>query len=128
MSSLSICAFNGPCSGADYLDETGALAAFDPNAHHDGPTALLLRKDLLDKYLLEKGLALCWVVMGEKQVVGGKAITKYHGRLKMSGAYRYIENRPVGFLNCSADIPEDCASSSLEEQSDAVSEGDANHV
>ena len=39
------------CNGADYLDETGALAAFDPNAHDNGPTALLLRKDLLERYL-----------------------------------------------------------------------------
>ena len=32
---------------ADYLDESCKLAAFDPAAHEDGPTALLISKELL---------------------------------------------------------------------------------
>ena len=103
------------CDGADYVDATGELAAFDPTAHENGPTALLMRKDLLERYLVEKSLTLCWVVLGEKWVVGGDASEKYHGRLKMSGAYRHTENGPVGFLNRNADIPEDNAGSSFEQ-------------
>ena len=94
------------CNGAVYLDETGALAAFDPNAHGNAPTGLLLRKDLLEKYLLEKGLSLCWVLLGEKQVVGGDASRQFQGRLRMSGAYRYKEDGLTGFQIYSFDIPQ----------------------
>ena len=114
--------------GANYVDETGALAAFDPNVNEKGPTALLLRKDLLEKYLLEKGLALYWVVLGEKQVVGGSDRTKFQGRLKMSGGYRYAGNCPLGFVNFNPDIPEDCANNSLEVHDDAVSDGETREV
>ena len=92
-------------SGVDYLDANGKLVAFDPTAHEIGPTALLLRKSFLEKYLQERDLALCWVILGEKWVIGGDARDKYHGRLKMSGAYRHTEQGPEGFLNFSLDLP-----------------------
>ena len=92
-------------NGVDYLDASGYLAAFDPTAHETGPTALLLSKPLLEKYLQERGLALCWVVLGEKQVVGGDARKKYPGRLNMSGVYRYTDQGPQGFLTFSLDSP-----------------------
>ena len=38
---------------ADYLDEDGNLAAFDPTAHEDGPTALLVREDLATRVSLQ---------------------------------------------------------------------------
>ena len=93
-------------NGADYLDEAGNLAATDPTAREIGPSALLLRKDLLEKYLRERDLALCWVIWGEKWVVGGDATEKYHGRLKTSGAYIYTSTGPMGFLTHSHDFPE----------------------
>ena len=100
---------------ADYLDETGYLATFDPTAHENGPTALLLREDLLRQYLTERGLALCWVVIGEKWILGGDASTKYHGRAKMSGAYSYNGKEPDGFMSFHADIP-DCKDDNLTEE------------
>ena len=104
------------------------MAAFDPNVHEKGPTALLLRKDILEKYLLENGLELFWVVLGEKQIVGGGDRMKFHGRLKMSGGYSYTGNRPLGSVNFNADIPEDCANSSREVQDDAGSDGRTREV
>ena len=95
------------CNGVDYLDEAGNLAASDPTAHEKGPTALLLRKDLLEKYLEERGLALCWGILGEKWVLGGDATEKYHGRLKTSGAYMYTSTGLKGFLTHSPDFPDD---------------------
>ena len=79
---------------ADYLDEDGNLAAFDPTAHEDGPSALLIREDLLREYLSKEGLALCWTVLGEKWVIGPMNARKYHGSLKISGAYRYTDQGP----------------------------------
>ena len=95
------------CNGADFLDEAGNLAASDPTAHEKGPTALLLRKDLLEKYLGERGLAICWAILGEKWVLGGDATEKYHGRLKTSGAYMYTSTGLKGFLTHSPDFPDD---------------------
>ena len=74
------------------------------------------------------GLELFWVVLGEKQIVGGGDRMKFHGRLKMSGGYGYTGNRPLGSVNFNADIPEDCANSSREVQDDAVSDGRTREV
>ena len=56
--------------GADYVDASSKMAAFDPSAHQRGPNALLLRLDLLERYLSEHDLEMCWAVTGEKQSMG----------------------------------------------------------
>ena len=84
--------------GANFVDKDGRLAAFDPTAHEDGPTALLIREDLLKQYLSNEGLALCWTILGEKRVLGGSR-QSYHGALRISGAYKYTDQGPKGFLN-----------------------------
>ena len=98
------------------------MAVFDPTVHEDGPTALLMREDLLLQYLQDKGLTLCWTILGEKWVVGGDASEKYHGRLKMSGAYRQMGSDQVGFLNCVPDIPKDDADDPDAVQDEEVSD------
>lgn len=95
--------------GADFVDPTGTLAAFDPTAHEAGPDGLLLNKDFLEKYLRERGLAICWIVLGEKMIVGGNIGGEFRGHAKMSGAYRLTEDGLVGFLNYKSEIPEDDA-------------------
>ena len=91
---------------ADYLDEPCKLATFDPTAHEDGPTALLISQELLKHHLEERGLALCWVVYGEKMIIGRQAQSEFQGRLKMSGVYEYTEQGPVGYLRFSLDLPD----------------------
>ena len=93
----------------DYADPNGNVAAFDPTVHEAGPTALLLNKEHLRKYLRERGLSLCWVMLGEKQVIGGDATRNFQGHLKMSGAYHLTEDGPKGFVNCKLNLPEDDA-------------------
>ncbi len=93
----------------DYADPNGNVAAFDPTVHEAGPTALLLNKEHLRKYLRERGLSLCWVMLGEKQVIGGYATHKFQGHLKMSGAYHLTEDGPKGFVNCDLNLPKDAA-------------------
>ena len=49
-----------------YFTKEGILAAFDghlQNANH----GLIIRKDLLDKFLVENDLSLLWSCIGEKQ-------------------------------------------------------------
>ena len=96
-------------SGADFVDPTGTLVAFDPTAHEAGPDALLLNKELLEIYLREQDLAICWVVLGEKMLVGGNTGGEFRGHAKMSGAYRLTADGLAGFLKYTPDIPEDDA-------------------
>ena len=90
--------------GANFVDKEGQLTAFDPTAHEDGPTALLIREALLRQYLSNEGLALCWTILGEKRVLGGSRHS-YHGALRISGAYKYTDQGPQGFLNFFPDKP-----------------------
>jgi len=90
-------------NGADYLDAADQLAAFDPTAHADGPSALLLREDLLKEFLAREKLALCWAVLGEKRVLGAGLMPAHHASLRMSGAYMLGDRGPVGFLKCMSD-------------------------
>lgn len=85
-------------NAGDYVDGDGKLAAFDPSAHEAGPRALLLREDLLNHYLSQEGLALIWIVIGEKYVLGG-GHSQFHGKLEISGAYRYTPGGPEGFIS-----------------------------
>ena len=79
---------------ADYSDSCRELAAYDPSAHEDGPSALLIRADIFEKYLSENGLELCWVVTGEKQTMGTTG--QPYGWLQFHGAYVYRDGQPVG--------------------------------
>ena len=93
-------------TGPDYWDRADKLAAFDPTAHESGPTALLLREDLVKQYLIDNSLTLCWVVMGEKWVIGERLDREYHGALKISGVYRYTDQGTDGQLSVQIDIPD----------------------
>jgi hypothetical protein len=95
--------------GADYLDITGQPAVIDPTAHGNGPTALLLREDFFREFLVQKGLALCWTILGEKRVIGTRHIPKYVFSLRMTGAYVLDDKGPKGFLNYYEDSYEDGA-------------------
>ncbi len=104
--------------GADYLDKQGNRAAFDPTAHEDGPPGLLMREDLLKQYLSEEKLALCWGVVGQKQVYGKGYSREYYGNLKISGAYKYTDHGPKGCLKYCLDKPQTDSTSSEGEPTD----------
>ena len=93
-------------TGCTYVDDSGKLGAFDPTAHEDGPSALLLRQDLVKEYLVGQGLTLCWVIIGEKWVIGERWDREFHGRSKIAGAYHYTDQGPSGDLRFHIDIPE----------------------
>jgi len=87
--------------GADFVDAGGRLAALDPTVHADGPSALLLREDLLREFLAREKLTICWTVLGEKRVLGaGFSPGQHHAALRLSGAYALGDKGPVGFLKC----------------------------
>lgn len=86
--------------GGDFVDAAGVLAAFDPTVQASGPGALLLRKDLVNEFLIRKNLALCWIVIGEKEILSSGINERYYGRMSMSGAYTLTRQGITGFLNC----------------------------
>jgi hypothetical protein len=83
---------------ADYVDPSDKLAVTDPTAHADGPSALLVREDVLNAYLAREGLTLCWSVIGEKQLIGPGHGSSYSALLRISGAYRYSATGLFGSL------------------------------
>ena len=80
--------------GVDHVDRDSQLAAFDPSAHEHGPCALLIRSDVLEEYLFDRGLELCWVIGGEKQAIG--SFGQPYGRLELQGAFAYRDGAPDG--------------------------------
>ena len=84
-------------SKGDYIDKNSVRAAFDPSAHEGGPNALLLSIAVLEKYLSDHDLELCWAVTGEKQILG--TFGQPYGLLKMQGAYGYRNGKLVGKHN-----------------------------
>lgn len=97
--------------GANFVDQEDRLAAFDPTAHEANRTALLIREDLLRQYLSNQGLALCWTILGEKRVQGGNRFLaadrqSNHGTMRISGAYKYSDQGPKGFLKFFPNKPE----------------------
>lgn len=85
--------------GADFIDAEDRIAVQDPTFHADGPSALLLREDLLSEFLAHEKLAICWTVLGEKRVLSpGFGNGPYHPRLRMSGAYLLSEGHVMGFV------------------------------
>lgn len=92
--------------GADFHDVDGHLAIQTPNAHADGPSAMLVREDLLQDYLARENLSICWCVIGGKRVLSpGMGMGVNHGALRMNGAYIYLQNQLDGFLDCRLDGP-----------------------
>jgi len=74
------------------------LAAVDPSAWRAGPSALLMRRDLLTDFLKIRGYDILWTVQGEKRYVGGPRLdgNGYQGTMAISGAFRLVDGEVVG--------------------------------
>jgi len=77
---------------ADFRDATGQLIARDPSTFESGPTALLLRQDVLDKMAGAKGFSICWTVLGEK-------LAYLPGAMKRMGACCLSDGKLTGFVH-----------------------------
>lgn len=64
---LSFIHEEGELAGPD-----GKLACYDPSVNADGPSCLLVRKDLLLEYLEANNLKICWLVSGEKRILSSR--------------------------------------------------------
>ena len=75
--------------GAEFLDPSGKLATFEPREQDHDCHVFLIREDFLNRYLSENNLALCWVVQGEKSIIGGGTERVYEGRNTVTAVYRH---------------------------------------
>jgi len=95
----------------DFLDIDGQLAAFasDPV---ESDASLLIREDLLRRFLEREGLALVWTVIGEKELTSGRDAGKWSGSLELTGGYRFnpagrVHNQVEGSLRFDLRFPEE---------------------
>lgn len=100
-------------NGADFLDQANQLAAQDPTVHTTGPDALLIREDILRRFLAEKNLTVCWAIIGEKRILGPTVgFGPRQPSMRMSGAYVLGPSGLVGFIDGAFDdVEEDTLSS-----------------
>ena len=93
--------------GVAFQDCSGDVVALDPAACKGGPSALLIREDVLKDYLAKERLELCWVVLGEKLAIGGGSSESFHGAMRLSGFYKYANQEPDQVsLRISVDEPQ----------------------
>ena len=73
--------------GADFVTPAGELFAMDPSAHGGGRHCLLLREDLLRRYLDDNDLSLVWAFSGEKNHYGPRNTHEDFFGIRFSGAF-----------------------------------------
>ena len=83
-----------------YHDGSGTLIAHDPSIGQPGPSALVVRRDALLRFLEENDCDLVWTLLGEKMVYPGGFSTEHKGFLSISGAYRLHQGHVEGALAC----------------------------
>jgi hypothetical protein len=91
--------------GTDFVDRTGKIAAFDPSVKSAGPSALLIREDKIEELNRTSNLTLCWVVLGEKRILGGGWDGPSYPSMRISGAYVLGESGLTGFVKRVLDTP-----------------------
>lgn len=82
--------------GADFVTPAGDLFATDPRAYEPGRHCLLLREDLLWKYLDDNDLSLVWLVRGGKERYGPRNDYESYFGLKFSGVLQLTRGGVVG--------------------------------
>ena len=93
--------------GAEFLDEFGQLAAFATSGRGNDHTPLIIREDLVKRYMAQEDLVLCWTVAGTKITLGGGSTMTYRGRLEITGFYEYDGDELHGSVASEVDLPAD---------------------
>jgi hypothetical protein len=84
----------------EFSNATNEAECFAPDVYFDSKSYLLVKKNLFLKFLHKNNLNILWTVLGEKQIIGGRAFgAGYPGRLEISGAYYFENNLITGTLN-----------------------------
>jgi hypothetical protein len=84
----------------EFTNENGEVVCFEPSVYHNSDSYLLIKKEPFLRFLRENNFKIVWTILGEKNIIGGRANTdEYVGGLEVSGAF-YLENNQLeGRLN-----------------------------
>ena len=67
----------------------------DPSLMEKGPSYALIRSQQLDEWLNSEGLAILWLIGGEKQLFSHNS-DRFYGRLTFGVMYRLVDGVPEG--------------------------------
>ncbi len=84
----------------EWLNDQGEIVCFDPSVNRNGDKCLVIRKDVLSKFLADNKLKIFWLCSGEKHIYGDSfnkiKISKW---LELSGVYSIEGEELLGNLN-----------------------------
>ena len=80
-----------------FIDEGGELICFDPSIYHESNPCLMVRKDKLMEFLSDNNLAICWTLIGEKQIIS--PISSRDNRLGVMQLSGHISLDGSGIIN-----------------------------
>ena len=72
-----------------------AMLFADSHLVENGPSYALIESQQLDEWLTSEGLAILWLIGGEKQLFSYDS-SKFYGRLTFSGMCRLVGGAPEG--------------------------------
>jgi hypothetical protein len=83
----------------EWLNTQGEVVCFDPSVNQNAPSCLLIRKDILLKFLDENNLKIFWTCFGEKRIYGDSANQiKFSEWLELSGVFTLSSDTVEGEL------------------------------
>lgn len=72
----------------EWLNENGQVVCFDPSVRQGGSSALIVKKDFFQNFLMKNNLKIFWTCLGKKNIYGtsfgGERFSKW---LELSGVY-----------------------------------------
>lgn len=84
----------------EFVDNTGNVQCFATNVYHDSKSYILVKKISFLKFLKDNNLNIVWTLLGEKEIMGGRSAgINYLGRLELSGAYYFKNEKMEGTIN-----------------------------
>lgn len=75
----------------------GELIFLDPSTMGIGPSYALIKRDVMQRWLIENHLRIVWLIGGEKQLFTHN-VDKFYGRLVFSGMFTLWDNEITGEL------------------------------
>ncbi len=85
-----------------FFDSSGDLVAFDPSLFASNvPRHIYIRKDRFVSFLNSRDYSIIWIVLGEKNLIGGGMLGQPQGRLEINGVYTLTNDRIAGSLKTS---------------------------
>lgn len=83
---------------AEFVERNGEIVVFDPSGTEKGPSALLVRKPELERFLDRRGLSLFWAVSVEHIAPRPRSGFEYLPIRFSSGLYQYVDGRILGSI------------------------------